>query len=121
MSLAIPKRLQGMSPSHNRAKVQEKETAKRIGGVQTKGSGSGHVKGDVRLKGMIRVENKTTKNKSFSVTCEHIDKLKDAVFGSGEIPMMQVEINSGSHKFVVIPDTFLDFLLDAAGMRGGEG
>jgi hypothetical protein len=110
----LPKRLKGtVSDSHIRSKAQEKETAKRTGGEQTPRSGAGLVKGDVRAKGVLRVENKTTKYASFSVTTLHIDKLLDSVNGTDEVPFMQVELQGGHRKFVVIPDEYWDDVIKA--------
>lgn len=112
--LRVPKRLMGQSPAHNRSKVQEREAAKRIGGRVTKGSGSGYEQADVRLRGVVRVECKTTKNKSFSVTGELIEKLEAATFGSGEVPVLQIELELGKHKLLVMPDWALDMIVGAA-------
>lgn len=109
---AIPKRMQGQTPSHARSRQQEKETADRTGGRTTHRSGAGLIKGDVRIKGIARIENKTTKHRSYSVTCETIDKLDAAVAGSNEIPMMQIELNGGTHKFVLIPDLYLEDIIE---------
>lgn len=109
---SLPKRLQGNTPSHARSKVQEKETAKRLGGNVTRRSGAGLVKGDVRIKNIARIENKTTKHKSFSITTELVDKLEAAVAGSDEIPFFQIELNGGTHKFIVLPDLYLDDLIE---------
>jgi hypothetical protein len=118
-TLATPKRMQAQTPSHARAKVQEQATAKRIGGRQTKGSGSGYERGDVRLKGFLRVENKTTKHSSFSVTKEVIEKLEASTFGSGEVPVLQVELGLGECRVLVMPDWALDLIVDA--LKGREG
>ena len=112
MSMPTPKKKQGPSPSHARAKVQEAATAKRINGRVTPGSGSKYQKGDVRLRGVVRVECKTTKNKSFSVTTDLIDKLDAAVFGSGELPMFEIELNSGTHSAVVLPKHAMDMIVE---------
>lgn len=109
---ALPKRLQGNTPSHARSRVQEKETAQRVGGNVTRRSGAGLVKGDVCVKNIARIENKTTKNKSFSVTTDLIDKLENAVAGSNEIPFFQIELNGGTHKFVVLPNSYLEDLIE---------
>lgn len=78
--------------SHLRSKKQEKEVAKRFKGSVTPGSGNGkHHKGDVRVKGVIRIECKTTKNKSFSVTREMISKIEDAALPNNEIPAIIIE------------------------------
>lgn len=110
--LPTPKKKQGPTPSHARAKVQEAKLAKRIGGKVTPGSGSKYQKGDVRLRGIVRVECKTTKNKSFSVTTDLIDKLDAAVFGSDELPMFEIELNSGTHRAVVLPGHAMDMIVE---------
>lgn len=109
----MPLRLTGQTPSHARAKVQEQQTAKRVGGRLTKASGALNEKGDVRVKGVCRIENKTTKHDSFSVSVELVEKLENSVAGSDEIPIMQVELRGGSVKFVVIPDLYLDDIVQA--------
>ena len=110
--IRTPKRLQGQTPSHARSRSQEKGLATRIGGYVTKGSGSGYEQGDVRLKKLVRIEAKTTAHKSFSVTQELIDKIEAAVVGTGEIPIMQIEICGGAKKVILMPDWALDFLVD---------
>ena len=75
------------------------------------------MKGDVRLRGVVRVECKTTANKSFSVTKEIVDKLEAACFGAGEIPLIQVEICSGAHRLIVMPDWALDLIMEAMRSR----
>lgn len=77
--------------SHRRSKVQERELAKRLNGKTTLASGSKAEKGDVRKHGVIRVEAKTTKNKSFSVTREMVRKIEDAALPCNEIPAIVVE------------------------------
>lgn len=121
MALAVSKRLggSGLSKSHARAVTQEKQTAARIGGRTVVGSGSKFEKGDVRLKGVVRIEAKTTKNASFSVTEAIIDKLEQACFGAGEVPILQVEILGGKRRCLVIPDWALDDILEA--LKAGKG
>jgi len=112
VSLRVPKRLREPTPSHARSKVQERGLAKRTGGLVTPGSGNQRVKGDVRVKGFARIEAKTTKNKSFSVTTEMIEKLENAVTGAGEVPILHVELELGAKKCVVMPDWALDLIMD---------
>jgi hypothetical protein len=112
MTLRTPKRLAGASPAHARARTQEKGLAQRIGGRTTRGSGSGYEQGDVRLHKVVRVEAKTTRHASFSVTEELIDKLEAAVVGAGEIPILQVELRLGARKVIVMPDWALDWIVD---------
>jgi hypothetical protein len=91
----------------------EKELAKRIGGRVTVGSGNKMEKGDVRLRGMVRIEAKTTKNKSFSVTLEMVEKIENAALSSGELPIIVVEFNKDGKKvkeLAVVPTYVLDSL-----------
>lgn len=78
-----------------------------------RGSGCGRVRGDVRLKGFVRLEAKTTKHASFSVTEDLLDKLESAVVGSGEVPMMQIELRLGARKVLLLPDWSLDLIVEA--------
>ncbi len=102
------------SASHRRAPKQERELAQRIGGRITVASGSKAEKGDVRLKRVVRIEAKTTKNKSFSVTLDMIRKIEDAALGADEVPIIVVEFNDGNGKKVcevaVVPTYVLDNL-----------
>lgn len=108
--LPTPKRF-NKTKSHERAARQEKRTAKRLGGETVKGSGSGDVKGDVRLKGIVRIEAKHTKHKSFRVTEEIIDGIELAVAGTGEIPVIEVEICQGKRRCFIIPDWALEMIV----------
>lgn len=104
-----------LSKSHHRARKQELEVANRIKGKVIAGSGCGHVKGDVRLPGVARIECKTTKNKSFPVTLAMVEKLEEAVLGSGEMPILVIEFNDGEgnklKEVVVCPSYVLDSLI----------
>lgn len=111
----MPKRLRGTGEagSHARAPKQEAELARRIGGRTTRGSGSGNEKGDVRLNRVCRIEAKTTKNKSFSVTREMVEKIETAAVCHGELPALVVEFNDGGRKTMevaVVPTWVLDVL-----------
>lgn len=81
----------GNGTSHKRAKKQERELAARVGGRLTPASGAKAEKGDVRVKGVLRIEAKTTKNKSFSVTLDMIRKIEEAALGCGEMPALVIE------------------------------
>lgn len=112
--LKHPKRLQSFqTPSHARAPKQEGELAAKLGGRRVKGSGCGDEKGDVRLEGVARIECKTTKAKSFSVTREMIKKVEEAALNAGEVPVIVVEfIDAGKYSDVaVIPMWALELLL----------
>jgi Holliday junction resolvase len=101
--------------SHRRAPKQERELAKRLGGKVTPGSGNGTIKGDVRVEGILRVEAKTTKYKSFSVTLSMIEKIEHAALGAGEAPCIVIEFHDGRGNKVkevaVVPTYVLDSLI----------
>lgn len=104
------------SPSHLRAKKQEKEAAKRLRGQLTPASGAGVVKGDVRIKKKIRIECKTTKNKSFPVTLELLRKIEQAGLEGGEACALLVGFNDEQGRplgeICIIPSYLLDEFCD---------
>lgn len=103
------------SKSHERSPKQEKQLASRFKGTTTRGSGCGNEKGDVRIRGIARIEAKTTKNQSFSVTRGLISKLESATIGHGELPAFVIEFNDGNGNAVsevaVIPTWALELLI----------
>lgn len=106
------------SPSHIRAKKQEKEAAKRLKGYCTPASGAGTVKGDVRTKKIVRTECKTTSHKSFSITLSMIYKIEQAALEGSEVPAMVIEFNDNGKKIAdvaVIPMWALESLIADAG------
>lgn len=103
-----------LSPSHKRAPKQERETALRIGGRRTPASGALDVKGDVRVKNLVRIECKTTKNKSFSLTLEMVRKLEEAALSGNELPAFVIEFNDGFGRklkeLLVLPSYAIELL-----------
>ncbi len=102
------------SNSHHRSKRQETEIARRTKGRITPGSGNQKIKGDVRIKGIARIEAKTTKHKSFTVTLDMYRKIEEAALASQELPIIVIEFNNGFGKKVaelaVVPTYILDQL-----------
>ena len=100
--------------SHRRAPKMEKEHAAKLGLSTVKGSGSGFQGGDIRKRGLTRIECKTTKNKSFSVTREIIDKIERAA-SADEHPAIIIEFTDGFGRVektvAVIPLYALEELL----------
>jgi Holliday junction resolvase len=86
-------RTKNLTNSHKRAKKQERELAGKLNGRLTAASGAKDIKGDVRIKNVVRIEAKTTKNKSYSVTLETIEKIEAAAVQSGEMGILIVEFN----------------------------
>lgn len=110
--MRVPKRLAGACPSKARSPIQERETARRLGGIVTKASGGGAFeKGDVRIYGLARLELKTTRHRSFSVSVDMVDKIEGHALQAGEIPVIEIELDSGATKVAVIPSWALDVLL----------
>ncbi len=115
--MRTPKRHKDKLPSnsHRRAPNQEKELASRLGGRTVRGSGSGAEKGDVRIHKVLRIEAKTTKNKSFSVTREMLVKIEDAAVSSCELPALVIEFVDDQGKplkeVAVVPTYVLDAIV----------
>lgn len=118
MSMKVPKRAKGKhTPSHERSAAQEKSIARRIRGRVTRGSGSGNEKGDVRLHRVCRIEAKTTKHKSFSVTRDMVNTLETIAMGHGELPAIVIEFNDDGKpvgEVAVVPTWVLDILAEHA-------
>lgn len=115
MTLPSPKRM-AQHASHRRAPVMEAETAVRLGGRITKGSGNQIEKGDVRVFRVVRVECKCTANKSFSITRKMWDKIEMAAVMAGEIPAIYVEFDRGMDgpgvkRVYVIPEWAMEELV----------
>ena len=112
--LKIPKG-QKQSVSHTRSKKQESELATRLGGKITPGSGNKLIKGDVRVNKVVRVECKTTKNKSFSVTQDMLDKIELAALPYNEMPVLQVEFIDAKRNplrsVCIVPDYILEMIM----------
>lgn len=105
------------SVSHVRSSKQEKELAKRGGGRVTPGSGAFDQKGDVKkYNGVYRIEAKTTKNKSFSITRDMIRKIEEAAIPNGEYPAIVVEFIDDrgvpQMEVAVVPTYVLDIKKD---------
>ena len=102
----------GNTTSHKRAKKQEKALALRVGGRLTPASGAKSEKGDVRVRKVMRIEAKTTKNKSFSVTLDMIRKIEEAALSADEMPVLVIEfINEQGQpisEVAVVPSYVLD-------------
>lgn len=85
-----PEKYKGLL-SHKRSGTQESELAKNLGAKLVPRSGAGNQKGDVRDKGILRIEAKTTMNKSFSVTREMYSKIETAAMSHDEVPVIVIE------------------------------
>lgn len=102
--------------AYTRSAKQEKERAKALGGRVTKASGATRYdKADVAIKNAARVELKTTKRKSFSLTRDMVDKVENAASG-GELPFIEVEFLDDKglpcKSIAVIPSWALDVMME---------
>lgn len=79
------------SKAYHASSGLEKKLAKKVGGYRTSGSGNKKEKGDVRKRGVMRLEHKATQHKSFSVTIDMLEKIELAARGCDEIPIMVIE------------------------------
>jgi hypothetical protein len=91
-SLPLPKKFRGVKTnSHAHAPKQERALALGLGGKLTKASGALDEKGDVRIKGLVRIEAKCTTRASFSITKDMIRKIEEAAVSAGELPIIAVD------------------------------
>ena len=115
--IPVPKRKMMGAAAHNRAPQHERDVAKRLPGAKlTKASGAQNEKGDVRVRGVARIECKCTSAKSFSVTREMIEKIENAATTAGELPMIEIEMlpqrpGEPVKRVAVLPSWALDMLL----------
>lgn len=80
------------SKAYWRSPKQEKELTKRlVHGLQHSRSGAGSKKGDISVSRLVRVECKTTQQKSFNVSQSMIEQITNASLASDEIPIIVVE------------------------------
>lgn len=116
MSLLPSSKKQRGSNAHTHAPKQERRLAKTLGGRVTAASGALDEKGDVRLKGIARIEAKCTSNKSFSVDRNMIQKIENASVGHGEVPIIQIEFLGERGQVIdsvaLMPMKHLEMLLD---------
>jgi hypothetical protein len=101
--------------AQQRSPELEKEAAKKFGGYLTTGSGNKGIKGDVRVRGILRLEHKCTEKKSFSITREMAEKIEQAGLANDEIPALQIEFLGPTgrvlNKLAVIPLDVLEMLV----------
>lgn len=79
------------SKAYHASPKLEKKLATKVGGYRTAGSGNKREKGDVRKRGVTRLEHKATQAASFRVTTEMLEKLELAARGCDEIPIMVID------------------------------
>lgn len=104
------------------SRAQEQDVAEALGGYTQPGSGNmPGAKGDVRVKGRLRVETKFTKAGSFSLKLEELYKIAHECHGL-EKPVFVIDyLDPGTSKlqdrFAVVPFQDLKELLNASGQH----
>lgn len=100
--------------TRGRSERQEKRTARQYGGKQTKNSGAMDDKGDVKVEGKLRIEDKTTKKRSYRLTLSDLRKVARAAKGD-EMPVMKICFEDDlRQQFVVLPEPYFRRLLEDA-------
>ena len=81
-------------PKQVKRKTQRNEArvAKDHGGMRTPRSGAGHIKGDGRVKGKYRIENKETDNLSYRFHIDEWASLTSEALKAGEVPIFHITI-----------------------------
>jgi len=113
-----PKRVKSKSrTTRARSSRQEKYNAKAVGGRVTANSGALGEKGDVRVPGLLRDENKTTKHRSFSLKLADLERIAAQAEGD-EIPVLTICFEDDLRKqYRVISDAWFHQLLEAHRMQ----
>lgn len=84
------------------ATKSEREVAARLGGRRVPLSGAGVEKGDGRVPGMYRIENKTTERSHYSLTAMNWHKIHKAARFAGEEPLFHVRMKSSVFGYVEV-------------------
>lgn len=104
---------------------QEKKLAKRLGGQTITGSGSKLRKGDVEVRGIVRIEAKTTSADSFRVSKEMLQKIRNASLPSDQVPAIIIEFLNAKGlpegEVAVIPVDMLETLIHGAKTNSKAG
>lgn len=115
MPLKVPKHKRD-HVARTRSAKQEKERAKKVSGYVTAGSGNKREKGDVRKRGVMRIECKTTTKASFSVTQDMLNKIYDAALPCNEVPVIEIEFINDQGKILrsvaVVPTYIIQEILE---------
>lgn len=104
---------------------QEAGLAEDTGGTVQKGSGAlWYLKGDVRVRGQLRIEAKFTRTPSYRITTGVLQKIREEC-APGERPVLAIDFlnpstNHPDEQWVAIPrDLFLELLNGIPKKSGG--
>jgi len=97
--------------TRSRSDRQERFNARSVGGRVTANSGAGRDKGDVKVRGLLREEDKTTGKTSYVLKRADLRKIAAAAQGD-EIPVMSIAFEDNlNEQFVVVPRGWFEQLL----------
>jgi len=89
--------------TRKRSDRQERNNAREVGGRVTANSGAGRDKGDVKVRGLLREEDKTTRGRSYVLKLDDLRKVAAAAQGD-EIPVLCVSFEDDlAQQYVVVP------------------
>jgi len=86
--------------------ADEKKTASALGGRRTFLSGAGTEKGDGRVNGLYRIENKWTQGASYRMEGKAFHNLSRVALGANEEPVFVVAFDETKLRLVVIREAF---------------
>ena len=99
--------------TRKRSDRQEGFNARKVSGQVTANSGAGADKGDIKVRGLLREEDKTTRHSSFSLKLDDLRKVAAAAEGD-EIPIMRISFEDDLRRqFVVVPAGWFNQLLSS--------
>lgn len=108
----------GRSDSQKRSINQEKRVAKREGGKRQPASGAlPGFEGDVRAPRRYRGECKFTRNRSYTLKLDDLEKLERQAYHD-ELPVFDLEFQGTTTKrYVILPEWVFDVLMEESGRR----
>lgn len=89
--MRLPKKQKKLNRASTHSVYQEQRVANILKGYATPASGAGSQKGDVRIKGLFRVECKATTRGEYLATLAVLDKIKQEALSFGEVPVLQID------------------------------
>lgn len=95
-----------------RSSRQERHNARAVGGYLTANSGAGHDKGDIKVRGLLREEDKTTTKRSYVLRLDDLVRVSAAAVGD-EIPILRISFEDNlAQQYVVMPSEWFQQLLE---------
>ena len=91
----------------------EERIARDLGGTAQAGSGNtANRRGDIRVHGRLRVQEKTTSGRSFSLRSQDWEEVREQALLAGEEPVMVIRFLEGDRWLAVLDYDHLLALLE---------